>query len=133
MSTGVDSGRELPWPAGTEQAAHGLRPTASHGVLKTTLEDTLTKRVATELLVCGMMTRNCVTHTVISKSAEKCDTTVLADACTTASEMLHLIALTALLARRPRSERCPYSTGRVLHARHLPVIGLTRREHVRDC
>ena len=38
---------------------------------KTTLEETLAKLGATELLVCGMMTQNCVTHTAISKAAEK--------------------------------------------------------------
>ena len=41
------------------------------GFEKTTLEETLTGVGATELLVCGMMTQNCVTHTAISKSAEK--------------------------------------------------------------
>ena len=38
---------------------------------KTTLEETLAKLAVTELLVCGMMTQNCVTHTAISKAAEK--------------------------------------------------------------
>jgi nicotinamidase-related amidase len=53
----------------------------------------------TELLVCGMMTQNCVTHTAISKSAEKYTVTVLSDCCTTVSEMLHHIALHALSTR----------------------------------
>jgi len=38
---------------------------------KTKLEETLAKLGVTELLLCGMMTQNCVTHTAISKAAEK--------------------------------------------------------------
>ena len=38
---------------------------------KTTLEETLARLGVDELLVCGMMTQNCVTHTAISKAAEK--------------------------------------------------------------
>lgn len=52
-----------------------------------------------ELLVCGMMTQNCVTHTAISKAAEKYKVKVLADCCTTVNEMIHLIALNALTTR----------------------------------
>ena len=37
------------------------------GFEKTNLEETLAKLGATELLVCGMMTQNCVTHTAISE------------------------------------------------------------------
>jgi nicotinamidase-related amidase len=47
-------------------------------------------------LVCGMMTQNCVTHTAISKAAEKYKVAVLEDCCASVSEMLHLIALRAL-------------------------------------
>jgi nicotinamidase-related amidase len=53
----------------------------------------------TELLVCGMMTQNCVTHTAISKSADKYQVSILADCCTTVSEMLHNIALHAVSTR----------------------------------
>jgi nicotinamidase-related amidase len=67
--------------------------------VQTTLERTLTKLGATELLVCGMMTQNCVTHTAISKSAEKYDVKILVDCCTTVSELLHLIALHAVSTR----------------------------------
>lgn len=52
-----------------------------------------------ELLVCGMMTQNCVTHTAISRAAEDYAVTVLPDCCTTVDEMLHLIALHALSTR----------------------------------
>lgn len=66
---------------------------------KTNLEGTLTTLGVTELLVCGMMTQNCVTHTAISKAAEKYTVTVLSDCCTTVSEILHLIALHAVSIR----------------------------------
>lgn len=69
--------------------------------VNTTLEETLAKLGATELLVCGMMTQNCVTHTAISKSAEKYRVSILADCCTTVSEMLHNIALHAVSTRVP--------------------------------
>lgn len=66
---------------------------------KTNLEEALSKLGVTELLVCGMMTQNCVTHTAISKAAEKYDVTILPDCCTTVSEVLHLIALHAVSTR----------------------------------
>ena len=69
--------------------------------VKTTLEETLTKLGATELLVCGMMTQNCVTHTAISRSAEKYKVSILADCCTTVNDMLHQIALHAVSTRVP--------------------------------
>lgn len=69
---------------------------AFHG---TTLKATLDALGATELLVCGMMTQNCVTHTAISKSAEPYAVTVLSDCSTTVSPMIHRIALNALSTR----------------------------------
>jgi nicotinamidase-related amidase len=66
---------------------------------KTNLEELLSKLGVTELLVCGMMTQNCVTHTAISKAAEKYVVTILPDCCTTVSEILHLIALHAVSTR----------------------------------
>ena len=69
------------------------------GFEKTNLEETLTKLGVTDLLVCGMMTQNCVTHTAISKAAEKYSITTLPDCCTTVSEILHLIALHAVSTR----------------------------------
>ena len=65
----------------------------------TKLEETLSGLGVDELLICGMMTQNCVTHTAISKSAEKYKVTVLTDCCTTVDEMLHNIALHALSTR----------------------------------
>lgn len=69
--------------------------------VNTTLEETLARYGTTELLVCGMMTQNCVTHTAISTSAEKYQVSILADCCTTVNEMLHNIALHALSTRVP--------------------------------
>ncbi|WP_156294257.1 cysteine hydrolase family protein [Serratia oryzae] len=67
----------------------------------TTLEAELQRLAATELWICGMMTQNCVTHTAISKSAEKYSVSVLPDCSTTVSEILHLIALNAMSTRVP--------------------------------
>ena len=69
------------------------------GFEQTNLEETLTKLGVTDLLVCGMMTQNCVTHTAISKTVEKYNVTILPDCCTTVSEILHLIALHAVSTR----------------------------------
>ena len=65
----------------------------------TELEETLLGLGVNELLVCGMMTQNCVTHTAISKSAEKYNVSILPDCCTTVNEMLHNIALHAVSTR----------------------------------
>ncbi|MEN3372440.1 cysteine hydrolase family protein [Dechloromonas sp. ZS-1] len=67
--------------------------------LGTDLEAQLAARGIEELLVCGMMTQNCVTHTAISKSAEKYRVSVLSDCCTTVSQMIHLIALNGVAPR----------------------------------
>jgi nicotinamidase-related amidase len=66
----------------------------------TTLHETLQGLGADELVVCGMMTHNCVTHTAISRRADDYrKVTVLTDASTTVSEMLHLIAVAGLAPR----------------------------------
>lgn len=67
--------------------------------LGTNLDETLAGFQTSELLVCGMMTQNCVTHTALSRAAEKYAVTVLADCCTTVDEMIHKIALSALSSR----------------------------------
>jgi nicotinamidase-related amidase len=71
---------------------------------QTTLEATLSKLGVDELLICGMMTQNCVTHTAISKAAEKYTVKILSDCCTTVSQMIHLIALNAVSTRVPLVE-----------------------------
>jgi nicotinamidase-related amidase len=66
----------------------------------TALHETLQGLGADELMVCGMMTQNCVTHTAISRRADEYrKVTVLTDACTTATEMLHLIAVAGMAPR----------------------------------
>jgi len=67
--------------------------------IKTGLEELLTKLGSENLYVCGMMTQNCVTHTAISKHAEKYKVKIIQDCSTTVSEMLHLIALAAVSTR----------------------------------
>ncbi|MBP2033336.1 nicotinamidase-related amidase [Clostridium algifaecis] len=66
---------------------------------KTNLEEVLSELGVEELLVCGMMTQNCVTHTAISKEAEKYSVKILPDCCTTINEPIHLIALHAVSTR----------------------------------
>ncbi len=85
------------------RAAAGSAPVVvksfADSFVSTTLEDTLDRLGATELLICGMMTQNCVTHTAISKSAAKYDVAILPDACTTVNELIHQIALHAVATR----------------------------------
>lgn len=69
------------------------------GFFETDLEKVLSELNVEELLVCGMMTQNCVTHTAISKSAEKYNVKILADCCTTINEPIHLIGLHAVSTR----------------------------------
>lgn len=67
---------------------------------RTTLHDTLQRLGVDELILCGMMTQNCVTHTALSRRADDYKkVTVLSDACTTVSQMIHAIALNALATR----------------------------------
>ncbi len=68
---------------------------------QTNLEEVLTELNVDELLICGMMTQNCVTHTAISKAAEKYNVSILVDCCTTVDEMIHNIALHAVSTRVP--------------------------------
>ncbi len=66
---------------------------------QTTLAEELARLGTEEILLCGMMTQNCVTHTALSKAAEKYSVKVLTDCCTSVSQMIHLIALNALSIR----------------------------------
>ena len=68
---------------------------------QTALEETLRARGIQRLLVCGMMTQNCVTHTAVSKAAEAYDVAVIGDLSTTVSQLLHKIALNGLSTRLP--------------------------------
>jgi len=82
-------------------APHGkiVAKTYADSFYQTNLEAELSKLGVEELLICGMMTHNCVTHTAISKSAEKYSVKVLPDCCTTVTEVLHLLSLHALSIR----------------------------------
>lgn len=49
-----------------------------------------------ELLVCGMMTQNCVVFTAMSRAADEFKVRVIGDLCTAPTEVVHRIALNAL-------------------------------------
>ncbi|SET19429.1 isochorismatase family protein [Thorsellia anophelis] len=66
---------------------------------QTELDNWLKENKIERIVLSGMMTQNCVTHTALSKHAEKYEIVVLSDACTTVSEILHLIALHAISPR----------------------------------
>lgn len=68
---------------------------------ETSLQATLDGLGIRQLLLCGMMTQNCVTHTALSRVADHYEVAVLADCCTTVDQMLHAIALNALSIRVP--------------------------------
>ena len=69
--------------------------------LHTTLTETLNALGSEKLLLCGMMTQNCVTHTALSRAADGYQIEILADCCTTVSQPIHRIALAALAPRFP--------------------------------
>ncbi|MGL4988510.1 MAG: cysteine hydrolase family protein [Cetobacterium sp.] len=70
------------------------------GFANTNLNEILENLDVEELLVCGMMTQNCVTHTSISnKKSKNYKTSILTDACTSVSEPIHLIGLAATLTQ----------------------------------
>lgn len=66
---------------------------------QTNLAQVLAEKDINELLLCGMMTQNCVTHTAISRQADNYTVSVLTDCCTTVDEMIHNIALNAISTR----------------------------------
>ncbi|MEQ4617832.1 MAG: cysteine hydrolase family protein [Corticimicrobacter sp.] len=75
--------------------------TQADSFLGTSLTETLEVLKVDSLLICGMMTHNCVTHTALSKAAEKYQLAILQDCCATVSEILHVIALKAIEPRIP--------------------------------
>jgi nicotinamidase-related amidase len=56
------------------------------------------------LLVCGMMTQNCVVFTAMSRSADAYEVKVVADLCAAPSPVVHAIALSALKSKLPLVE-----------------------------
>ncbi|MBU1295503.1 MAG: isochorismatase family protein [Gammaproteobacteria bacterium] len=63
---------------------------------ETNLTQVLEELAVDRLVICGMMTQNCVTHTAISDAADLYQVSILPDACTTREQLLHLIALEAI-------------------------------------
>jgi nicotinamidase-related amidase len=53
-----------------------------------------------ELLVCGMMTQNCVAFSAMSRDADNYRVSVVGDLCAAPSEIVHKIALNALGSKR---------------------------------
>lgn len=98
------------------------------GFEKTPLEETLTGLAVTELLVCGTMTQNRVTHTAISKAAEEYAAAVLPDCCATVGEVLHLIALHAVSTRIKLVPSTGALWGRDSLALQPPHLGLQFRD-----
>lgn len=66
---------------------------------QTDLAEHLARHGIGGLLLAGMMTQNCITHTALSKAAERYDVAVQADATTTVDPMIHRFALAALRTR----------------------------------
>ncbi|WNO09943.1 cysteine hydrolase family protein [Teredinibacter sp. KSP-S5-2] len=66
---------------------------------QTNLDTLLQQSDIKTIIIGGMMTQNCVTHTAISKTAEKYNVKLLTDCCTTVDEMIHNLALRALSTR----------------------------------
>ena len=56
------------------------------------------------LLICGMMTQNCVAFTAMSDLAAGYKVTVLGDLCAAPSQLVHGVALNALASKRPMAE-----------------------------
>ncbi len=60
-----------PYPRRRPECRGGHQGAGLTSVLNTALEQTLVAFGINELLICGMMTQNCVTHTAISKAGRK--------------------------------------------------------------
>jgi len=66
---------------------------------ETELDALLSQHGVERVRIAGMMTQNCVTHTAISRAADRYRIEVLAPCTTTVDEMIHRIALSALSTR----------------------------------
>lgn len=68
---------------------------------QTNLSEVLKEFKAEHLLICGMMTQNCVAFTSLSPETQNFSkVTVLGDACTTFNELTHSLALDGLSTSR---------------------------------
>lgn len=82
-------------------AAAGEAPIVTKQNADAFQETDLSRHLAgtTELLVCGMMTQNCVVFTALSRAADIFSLQVLGDLCTAPTEIVHRIALKALSSK----------------------------------
>lgn len=85
---------------------------AADSFWKTSLEAHLRRLNINKTTLTGMMTHNCVTHTALSRDAETYEVSILGDCCTTVSEILHLIALSAIRNRIPVQNTADWIAGR---------------------
>ncbi|MGL5149368.1 MAG: cysteine hydrolase family protein [Clostridium sp.] len=69
------------------------------GFYETSLNSVLKDLRVDEILLCGMMTQNCVTHTAISDFAKRYKVKVIGDCCTTINNAINQIALKAMTTR----------------------------------
>ncbi len=79
--------------------AHIVRKQFADSFDDTELQSLLQALQIDELLLCGMMTQNCVTHTALSEQAAAYRISVIGDACASREVLLHQIALRALSRR----------------------------------
>lgn len=79
-------------------AAAGDAPVVIKHVADSFQDTTLAQHLAgvDELLICGMMTQNCVVFTAMSQDAQAFSPRVIGDLCAAPSEVVHMIALNAL-------------------------------------
>ncbi|SBS27964.1 Maleamate amidohydrolase [Marinomonas aquimarina] len=66
---------------------------------KTNLEELLQGMGVEEILLTGMMTHNCVTHTALSPAAEKYTPKVIEECCCTVDPVAHALALDSMQVR----------------------------------
>lgn len=66
---------------------------------ETDLAEKLESLGTQELLIGGMMTQNCVTHTAVSRAAEPYKVSILTDCTTSVDPMVHMIALHGVSTR----------------------------------
>ena len=71
------------WVASSRRPCHRCGNVARPWKVCRQLVGDTAKALRKELLICGMMTQNGVTHTAISKAAEKYRVAILTDCCTT--------------------------------------------------
>lgn len=79
---------------------------------QTELHGLLSEAGIHEIILCGMMTQNCITHTALSKTAEQYHVKVIQDACTTVDGMIHGIAINALSVRTELIDTAHIDTNR---------------------